>query len=59
MAVSYSVGNILSVARIHPFYTSLVKYPPSSDDIGEALKREDGQDGPQLSAQPLLHKDKL
>ena len=52
MATYYSLQDILTVARIHPFYSTKHKYPPSSEAIAQALKSE-------LSTERLLHKNQL
>ena len=59
MAAFYSITEILSVARIHPFYNPSCEYPPSPQAIADAPKFNNGQSSPQLSEQPLLHKYQL
>ena len=59
MAAFYSISDVLSVARIHPFYNPYCKYPPDPKKIAQALKSDNGHINPQLSEQPLLHKEQL
>lgn len=59
MAAFYSIADVLSVARIHPFYNPSCEYPPSPQAIAHTLKSDNGDSSPQLSEQPLLHKDQL
>ncbi|KAH6892639.1 hypothetical protein B0T10DRAFT_537547 [Thelonectria olida] len=56
----YPLADVLAVAKIHPFYTSNVQYPPDEDTIQAARERAALAPGEaNLKAQPLLRKKDL
>ena len=57
---SFSLAEILAVTKLHPFYNSQVKYPPSKEVLSAAC--EEAKQHPEhanLQAHPLLHKKDL
>ncbi|KAH6876398.1 hypothetical protein B0T10DRAFT_585505 [Thelonectria olida] len=38
-SLTYSLGDVLAVAKIHPFYASKIQYPPDADTIHAARER--------------------
>ncbi|KAJ5765667.1 hypothetical protein N7520_005226 [Penicillium odoratum] len=55
---TYSVSEVLEVAKIHPFYDRNVEYPPSPDTIQRILERAAADHKePNLDAFPLLQKE--
>lgn len=52
----YSLGEVLAIARIHPFYNENIQYPPDASSIQTALKSSTSWD---LRAQPLLEKKSM
>jgi hypothetical protein len=56
----YSSRDVVAVSKVHPFYTSDIKYPPDVDTI-ETVRKAASQDhdGHQLEDQPLLWKSRL
>ncbi|KAK2766869.1 hypothetical protein FQN54_006183 [Arachnomyces sp. PD_36] len=60
MAEAYTLGQIVSVARKHPFYCPNVEYPPSPDEIRQIASKDISEDGDfDLSGFPLITKDEL
>lgn len=58
-SLTYSVADVLAVAKIHPFYSD-AQYPPDDDTIQKAREQaalafREGD----LQAQPLLRKKDL
>ena len=54
---NFSLAEILAVAKLHPFYNSQSKYPPSKKNLSavcEEAKRH--AENANLQAHPLLHK---
>jgi hypothetical protein len=56
--LGYSLQEILSVARIHPFYCG-VEYPPDKNAIETATEQAASSSLPDLCSQPLLWKTDL
>lgn len=57
---SFSLAQVLAVAKVHPFYNSQIKYPPNGnilDAISEAAKQNPGD--ADLRLQPLARKGDL
>ncbi|KAJ5641482.1 hypothetical protein N7490_005482 [Penicillium lividum] len=57
---TYSLFEVLEVAKIHPFYNGNVEYPPGADTIHGVLERAAADHKePNLDAFPLLQKEDL
>lgn len=56
----YSLDDVISVAKVHPFYVPGIQYPPDDDTIqaarGLAAKEQRKFD---LALQPILRKTEL
>ncbi|KAL8949751.1 MAG: hypothetical protein Q9222_004167 [Ikaeria aurantiellina] len=61
MAYNFSVSDVLSIAAVHPFYNSNIKYPPSQAEIRRIQdpRTENHSSTPPLSMWPLLSKNAL
>ncbi|RHZ44878.1 uncharacterized protein CDV56_103207 [Aspergillus thermomutatus] len=56
----YSLADVLSIARIHPFYCEDVQYPPNADAIQAALEQSTKETATSdLLTQPLLEKKSI
>lgn len=54
---TFSLNEILAIARIHPFYTAHVQYPPDVETIQAALDLAAAdQSAPDLRSLPLTTK---
>ncbi|KAJ5301907.1 hypothetical protein PENANT_c062G04959 [Penicillium antarcticum] len=57
---TYSLSQVLEVAKIHPFYNKNVEYPPDSTAVQKALELAAGDSKEQdLNVLPLLQKENL
>ena len=55
----YALKDILSIARIHPFYSRFCKYPPNQEAILHARSCQEGHVNTDLATLPLSFKDEL
>lgn len=60
-AAPFSLAEVLTVAKVHPFYSPTAQYPPDEAAIQKALDRAatDEKTSSQLLIQPLLQKERL
>ena len=59
MPVRYPLRDILTVASIHPFYRTDIRFPPSPEEINQAIVNQKDTDTPTLENLPLTHKQKF
>ncbi|OXV08597.1 hypothetical protein Egran_03637 [Elaphomyces granulatus] len=55
----YSLRDILTVASIHPFYRTDIRFPPSSEEINQAIAGQKNTDTLPLESLPLTRKQDL
>lgn len=53
----YTLGQILAVARKHPFYNASVQYPPSPEQVAGIIRAQD--DGTCLHQCPIIDKKNM
>lgn len=60
MAETYTLSQVVSVARVHPFYCPDVEYPPLPEAVRQIASKNDSGDGNfDLNVVPLITKDEL
>ncbi|CEJ94149.1 hypothetical protein VHEMI09699 [[Torrubiella] hemipterigena] len=55
----YSLQNVLSVAKVHPYYNNSIEYPLSRDALREHIKKEAADTSSDIAEWPLLRKKTL
>jgi hypothetical protein len=55
----YSLRDILTVASIHPFYRTDIRFPPSPEEINQAIAGQKTTDTLPLESLPLTRKQDL
>lgn len=58
MDTGYTLSQVLAVAKVHPFYSPDVEYPPSPEEVREIVKQTRNEDV-DLTRIPLVTKEKL
>lgn len=58
MDTGYTLSQVLAVAKVHPFYSPDVEYPPSPEDVRQIVNQTRNQDV-DLARIPLVTKEKL
>lgn len=58
-SLTFSLADVLAVAKIHPFYTSDAQYPPDADAMHKSRARAALSAAVDLKTQPLLRKKNL
>lgn len=56
----YTLAQVLAVAKIHPFYSPDIQYPPDAAALGK-IRNHETENGvhADLKSQPLLRKTNL